>query len=331
MNLLIPSIGRSYHLAKFFAEALDKRGAKLIAADVSTLASGLYGADDAALVPPTNDPEFWPHIDELVEELEISRVLPVRGGELLLWAKRYETGMLAAKVLTSPVATLATCLDKWALFEAIKAAGVHTPTTVLAVPDELSDETFSLPVVIKPRHGTGTGAANVRVVESVLLLEAELIERSDRNEESIVQQFVPGEQYTVDAYIARTGKMATAVVRKRISVRAGQTDIGETVYDPELVALTRDLIESLPFRGAINLQFIRGFEGNGGSKPLLIDVNPHFSSAIAITRAAGVDLAEYTVRELFGEKLPETSKYELVTHLGYSDGISLPSGSLGGR
>jgi carbamoyl-phosphate synthase large subunit len=329
MNLLIPSIGRKYQLANFFAEALDKRGAKLIAADVHPLASGLYGADEAALIPPVNDPEFWPLVDELIEELEISAILPVRDAELALWAKRHEEGSLAAKVLTSPAATLTTCFDKWELIDVARSAGVESPKTVLAVPDELSDESFSLPVVLKPRRGAG--ARGVRVVESVVLLEAELVDRADRGEESLVQECVHGEEYTVDAYVDRKGKLAAAVVRRRVSVRAGQSDVGETIKDPELVALTLALTENLPFRGAINLQFIRGFEGNGGSTPLLIDVNPRFSGGIAITRAAGVDLAEYTVREMFGEKLPETAEYELVTHLGYSDGISLPSGSLGGR
>lgn len=313
MNVLLPSVGRKYLLASMLREALAKRGGKLIAADASPYASGLTAADECVHLPPFEDEGFWEAALKVIRAKKIDAVIPVRDAELYGWAARVEENHIPARVLISPSETLKACFDKWELMNLAKKCGIPCPSTRLVTKDGPQHPDAPLPAVVKPRRGAGS--RGVFVARSKGMLEA-LIEESGYD--ALVQEHLNGTEFTVDCYATADGELRASVVRKRISVVGGQSDIGQTVYDEEVAFLCRRLAANLKFRGAINIQFIRTPRG-----PFLIDVNPRFAGAVAISRAAGADLAEWSIADLNGEAPHFEQSYRLVTWLGYSQGVVL--------
>lgn len=318
MNLLLPSVGRKVSLARMFREALAPRGASLVAADLSPLASGLYAADRSVLLPRFDAEDFWPRVAALKSSLGVGAVVPARDAELAGWAKKAREGALPLEVVLSPLETLTLCRDKLALADHARRVGVFCPWTEDAT--LVGHGCREWPMILKPRRGAGS--RGLRVVASARALAEEVAHLTD---EYVVQEMLHGPEFTLDAYVDKGGATRAVVARRRISVQNGQTDVGETVEDAALCGLARRFLDSAPFRGAVNLQFIIGPEG-----PRLIDVNPRFSGGIAITRAAGMDFADWTVRELWGEPLDVPKTYRLITYLGHAEGIVVPSDRLAG-
>lgn len=311
MNVLLPSVGRKYLLASMLKEALAKRGGKLIAADSSPYASGFLAADERVRLPPFDDAGFWDAALQIIRKMKIDAVIPVRDAELYGWAVKLEENDFPARVLISPSETLKTCFDKWELASLARKCGIPCPVTRLLSKGESLTTEEPLPAVVKPRRGAGS--RGVFVARSAGMLTA-LLEESDGD--VLVQEHLNGVEFTVDCYATADGELRASVVRKRIALVGGQSDVGETVYDEEVSSLCRRLAANLKFRGAINIQFIRTPRGL-----FLIDVNPRFAGAVAISRAAGADLAEWSIADLSGEAPHFEENYRLVTWLGYSQGV----------
>jgi len=311
MNILMPSAGRKYLLAGMLREALDARGGRLFASDASPFASGLVPAHEKVDLPRFDAPDFWSAASALLAQKAIDAVIPVRDAELAGWAEAFEAGRIKTRVFASPSSTLLTCYDKWELIKLATRFNIPCPRTIPALPGSAPPEEDFYPVVVKPR--SGAGARGVAIAHSRPMLEALLLEAEG---EVLIQRLVEGVEFTVDCYATAEGALKAAVVRKRVAVVGGQSDVGQTVYDEELTSLCRRLASQLKFRGPINIQFIRGREG-----PQLIDVNPRFAGAVAISRAAGANLAEWTVADLYGEAPVFPESYSLVTWLGYADGV----------
>jgi carbamoyl-phosphate synthase large subunit len=173
-------------------------------------ASGIYLVPPAQrrLVPPGRDEDFVPAIARMVAADELDLVISTVDVELIALAERRDE--LAPAVLAAPSAdTLNTALDKLALAERCGPTG-HTPRTVLAGSDAEAID-WEFPVFAKPRQGAGS--RGVRLVPDRAALEA-----LPTDEGLIVQDFLPGEEYSVDVIADAAGHVVAAVPRTRARV-----------------------------------------------------------------------------------------------------------------
>lgn len=313
MNLLVPSVGRKFPLVKLLARALEKRGRKVVAADTSPLASGLYAAHEKILLPPVLSAQFIPALLDALKTQEIKAVLPVRDAELRFWSGLSLDGKLpGVEVLLSPLPTLETCLDKWLAVEAAGKLGVKVPETRLYSPGSPLPA-YRGAAFVKPRSGAGgRGAARAG---SKAMLEAVL---SEAGEEMLVQEFITGEEYSVDCFADGEGTFRAVVARERIRVVGGQSDVGRTLRHPGLLEAANRLGAGLRFKGVVNLQFILGREG-----PVLIDMNPRFPGGIEITALAGADFAEWLAAGLFNERCDYAFTFREIQWVGYQTGFGV--------
>jgi len=184
---------------------LNRDDLTVFAADMDGWASGLYLVPAARrrLVEPGRSPAFIPGLAALVAQDAIDVVISTVDVELAALAERRDE--LAPAVLAAPSAdTIATCLDKLALAERC-APTVRVPRTVLAAPDALAID-WEFPDFAKPR--SGAGSRGIRVVPDRAALEA-----LPTDEGLIVQDLLPGEEYSVDVIADAAGRVVAAVPR----------------------------------------------------------------------------------------------------------------------
>jgi carbamoyl-phosphate synthase large subunit len=121
--------------------------------------------------------------------------------------------MLAAEgihVLISPPATVAMCCDKWETYRFFLANGIPTPRTSLRHAFEL----------IKLRAGEGsTGVLRVRPEESMQIDMTGCIS----------QEFLNGDEYSIDVLCDLRGDPIYIVPRQRCLVRSGRSVVGKVV------------------------------------------------------------------------------------------------------
>ena len=188
--------------------------------------------------------------------------------------------------------TLNTVLDKVLLAEACQGV-VPVPTTIAL--DESTDlSALSLPLIVKPRHGSG--GRDVEIVSDPARLTT-LAAVGDM----LAQQLLVGEEYSVDVLARADGSVAAAVPRARLKVDSGIAVAARTLHDDALEGGARAVVSHLGLRGIVNVQFRRDEQGVAH----LLEINPRLPGTMTITVASGIDMPYWFVAEPLGSTIPE--------------------------
>lgn len=307
MRVLVTGAGGAAGTAVL--RALAEHPVELVAVDCDAHAAGLYlTAEPPALVPRGDDPGFVAAVTRLVCERSIDIVIPTVDEELLVLSQAVDAlAADGARVMVSSPAALAATLDKHRLVE-VAAPTVPCPRTAL-LDDELTLCHWGLPLIVKPR--SGRGGIGVAVIEEYAALEPYPHDGS-----WIVQELLPGEEYSVDVLVAGSGDIVAAVPRLRMKVDSGVAVTARTVHDDELERVAGDAARATGLRGPANVQLRRDETG----RPRLLEINPRFPGTVAITIAAGVDLPWLALLDLLDRPLPaDAGAFADVTMVRYLD------------
>lgn len=281
----------------------------VLAADMDGWAAGLYlvPAAHRRLVPPGRDDDFVPALVRMVADDALDLVISTVDVELAALADR--RAELAPAVLAAPSAeTLAVALDKLRLAERCAPTG-HAPRTVLAGPDALAVD-WEFPAFAKPRQGAGS--RGIRTVHDRAELEA-----LPTDEGLIVQDLLPGEEYSVDVIADADGRVVAAVPRTRARVDSGVAIAGRTVHDADLEDTAAAVAQAIGLVGVANVQLRRDRAG----VPKLLEVNPRFPGALPLTISAGVDIPSLVVDLFLGTPLPERLPFRDVAAVRFLEDV----------
>jgi carbamoyl-phosphate synthase large subunit len=116
----------------------------------------------------------------------------------------------------------------------------------------------------------------------------------------LVQEFLPGEEYSVDVLAASDGRFVAAVPRARLKVDSGVAVTARTLHDRELEDLARRVATQIGLRYAANIQFRR----NANGTPVLLEVNARFPGTMPLTVESGVNMPLLALRDVLGEPPP---------------------------
>jgi carbamoyl-phosphate synthase large subunit len=265
---------------------------ELIAADMDPWAPGLYLAPERTLIPAGLAQDFTSALLARCRTLGVDVVLPTVDAELQPLARARETFAAAGvALLLAPAAALDVILDKLAL--AAHCVGVvQVPRTELFGPS-VDVTSWSYPVVVKPRRGSGS--RGVVIVDSAAELAA-----MDRSPALIVQEFLPGEEYSVDVLADAGGHVIASVPRLRTRVDSGVSVGGRTVRDPEVEWFGRAVAQATGVTYVANVQCRRDRDGT----PALLEVNPRMPGTLGLTIASGVDMPRLALAALLGRPVP---------------------------
>jgi carbamoyl-phosphate synthase large subunit len=265
---------------------------QLIAADMDPWAAGLYLTGERTLVPAGAAPEFTAVLLDRCRALGVDVVLPTVDAELLPLARaREEFAAAGVALLLAPAAALDVILDKLTLAEHC-AGVVAVPRTELFGPS-VDPAGWTYPVVVKPRRGSGS--RGVIIVDSAAELAA-----LDRSPTLIVQEFLPGEEYSVDVLADASGHVIASVPRLRARVDSGVSVGGRTVHDPEVERFGRVVAQATGVTYVANVQCRRDIDG----VPALLEVNPRMPGTLGLTIASGVDMPRLALASLLGRPVP---------------------------
>lgn len=314
INVLITAASRRVSLVRSFMVMLQKTGGNVITVDNDIYSSALFFAHKHYKVPLVRDPDYLRQIECIVEKENIKLIVPTIDQELLLWAENKERfEKIGTHVSISPPETVSICGDKWETFQFFRAHKFPFPETYL--PNMLTYN-MNYPLFIKPRAGRGS------VKSFVVKNKKELDFFLDYVPDPLVQDYLQGKEFTVDAFYSKDHRLISMVPRYRLVIRSGVSDRGRTFKHDELTRWVEEIGKKLKFSGAINIQ------GKLLKDDItFFEINPRFSGGIQLTIAAGEDFADLLTRELNGETLtPRLNQFrDHLTMASYEDSIFLDS------
>ena len=292
IKILFTSVGRRVELMQAFRAAADRLGASLEiwGADITDTAPALLFCDRAVMVPRIREESYIPTLLQICEREKIDALIPTIDTDLLLLSEnKSRFTALGTRVLVGAPEKIRLCRDKRLTADYFHSLGLESPAPV----SDYRDYRGGYPAFIKPRDGSSSiGAHKVSSPEELSAYAAEV-------PDYIVQPFVSGVEYTVDAFCDLDGEPVFITPRIRQAVRAGEVLKSKIVNDEKIILEVKALLSDYKPEGAITVQLIKDEGGINN----YIEINPRFGGGAPISIAAGADSAEATVRLLLGERL----------------------------
>ena len=310
-NVLLTSVGRRVSLVKFFKEALNGQG-YVYSADCDPTAPGLYVADRKFLVPRVTDKDYIPFLLDKCKKENIKLIIPLIDPELPILAQERENFLEKGIIpLVSSYETVMIGYDKLLTYRFLLENSFPSPKTSSFDKDLLEDK-LDFPLIIKPRFGS----ASIGVQKCESYQDIEFYSR--KISEPILQEFLQGDEVTLDVLCDFDGNPLSIVQRKRLKVRGGEVERGITIKNYELLSLTLELVKRLKPFGVINIQCF--LTSNGF---YFTEINPRFGGGYPLTHYAGVNFPKLLIKLAKGERVePLIGDYrEGVLMLRYDEAI----------
>lgn len=299
-NILILSAGRRVELVQSFQKAAKKLGIHscVVASDCSETAPAIYFGDKKAFLPRINDDNYIDEIINICKSENIKLVIPTIDTDLLLLSIerdriKEESGAL---VLISSKDVISICRDKNNTQRFLEDNGFKIPK--IYTEKKLKSENLSFPLFIKPK--SGSSSINTFKVNNI----NELNTYKSLIKDYIIQDFIEGEEYSVDVFLDFEGNVISVVPRLRLATRGGEISKGKILKDYEIIEDVKNLVKVLKPIGHITVQLMKTKKGIE-----YIEINPRFGGGAPMSIQSGADSCENLYRLLMGEKLYYNENY----------------------
>ena len=246
----------------------------------------MYGNNDGHFILPKpidNEEKYVFELMMLCECKHIDVVIPVIDPEIYIlsqYAEKFkEKGIY---IIVSSKEVLDICYNKKRMNTFFKGINIAYPETYFTVSEfekALFGGDIHFPVIIKPIYGSGSMETyEVENLEKVKILFREGL---------MIQRKLTGDEYGVDIFNSFDGVPLRCVIKKKISMRSGETDKSISVLDKE--------IEKCALKVGFNLKHIANLDCDlilEKGTIYFIDLNPRFGGGYPATHAIGVNLIE---------------------------------------
>jgi len=300
MNVLLTSVGRRAYLVDYFKEALGDSG-KVIATNTVAETTGMFAADDAIVVPAAKDPAFVDSLLDVCQAHDVSLLCSLHDWEapyIAASAQRFQGIGVCLVMPTLEIVNI--CLDKYKTFLFAERNGVRSPKTYLseeAIAEALLRGEVAFPLVLKPRWGQGS--IGLRIVHDLAELASAYHSLNQEIKDGgfahladldtsqiVIQECLIGQEYGVDIVNDLNGEFASCLVKKKLGMRAGETDSAITLQHPRIEALGRTISKATRHLGNVDADF---FELEDGEVALL-ELNPRFGGGYPFSHLAGANV-----------------------------------------
>lgn len=293
MNILILSAGTRNKIVEYFKRELKGQG-KVIATDCSNLAPAIYEADKYYIVPRITDENYIDIILDICKKEKINTLISLIDPELSLIAKNIR---LFKEIGVNPIISdydkVEMCFDKYEMYKFLIDNNFRTPRSYINKEKfikglENGDITF--PVFVKPVRGS----ASININKISNKEELEVVWKQADN--LIIQEFMDGQEYGADVYIDMiSNEPVTIFTKKKIKMRAGETDKSVSFKDKKLFDLIKKFVKRVGFKGIIDIDI---FEING--EYYISEVNPRFGGGYPHAYECEVNVPKMIINNISG-------------------------------
>lgn len=293
MNILILSVGTRNKIIRYFKQALRGKGS-VIATDMSLLAPALYEADRHYIVPAMTSPDYLGVIFDICQRESVDGILSLIDPELSLLAKHAsDFSRIGVTVVGSSYELCERSLDKFQMYQWLAAHRYPCAASYITAEDfrsALDRGEISFPVFVKPARGS----ASISVSQAHDLETASLLFRQGKH--MMIQEYLHGQEIGADVYIDMlSGEAVSIFTKKKIKMRAGETDKAVSFLDPKLFCFIEQFVKEAGFRGQIDIDL---FESEGTY--YISEVNPRFGGGYPHAYECGCNHMPLIINNLNG-------------------------------
>lgn len=319
MNLLITSIGKRVQLIKHLKETFN-----VVGVDAGEFNPAKFFVNKFYKIPKAKENGYIESLLDICKKENINVLIPLYEGEFEnLHNAREKFKNIGTVLLLSNHEILNVCKDKKKTYEYFLNSKINIPKVYFE--EEIKDivtygDIDKFPLIIKPRDGMGS--EGIHKINSI----KELVFFKEYVDDGIIQEFIDGDEYTVDVLVDLKGSPVYIVPRRRIEVRAGEVVKSSTVKDQGIINETLKVIEhlnklgdknQLGLIGPLTIQFFKKDSGI----IYLLEINPRFGGGVPLSFEAGANYGQQILEMVEGKKLEYIEDFKEITMLRYEEAV----------
>jgi len=311
MNILFTCAGRRTYLLKYFKEQLGDKGL-IIGTDMQLSAPALTAADIKEQVPAVYDKNYINTTLEICQRHDVNAIISLNDLELpILAANRQKFEDIGISVIVSSPEVIDICFDKLKTAQYIESLGLKSPKTFVSSEESIKaidKGRLKFPLVLKPRWGSGSiGIEFVNTIEELkdtyaLLhkkIRKTILSNASKGDNYIlIQEKIEGQEYGLDVMNDLKGNHRAVSVKKKLSMRAGETDKAQTTDNEQLRHIGNVLGNNLRHIGNLDVDI---FEKDGIY--YVLELNPRFGGGFPFSYEAGVNYPKAIIEWLAGNEI----------------------------
>lgn len=243
MNILITSIGTTTAINLY---KLLRTQHRIIGTDINPKGhtAGSLLVNIFEQVPPYNSPYFLSNIKNIVTKYSVDLIIPIHDYEIKVLSQSDITKY--TKVIMPPIETIEIFSDKLISINAMNKLGIFSGQII-------TSQHYNKKIIRRER--IGVGSKGIQIFEDNLTAKQYILP-SYANSSYFLQEFIDGEEYTVDVACDSKGIPFLIIPRKRIEVKAGVATKVQIVNDRNLIQKVQSIYTHFNIPGFSNVQFI---------------------------------------------------------------------------
>lgn len=253
-------------------------------------------------LPFTYEDNFAEKLDTILVERNVEFIIPTHDTIAMVLMENAEK--LSATVVCSPKETAELCRFKSKTYEKLEGSS-FTPTLYKEVKDDIVYPLFAKP-------DDGQGSVGTQKINDCSELES-VLDDGDK----VVCEYLPGDEYTIDCFTNKDGKLLFINPRKRARIQYGISARAESVENQiPFIEIAKEINSKIRFRG---YWFIQLKEDKNGNLKLL-ELCTRFSGTFNHSQGYGVNLPLLAVSDFAGIDVAVTkNNYKVTTDKSFVD------------
>jgi len=319
-------------MVNYFKEALHGQGLVHAANSVETYAMNI--ADQAVLTPLIYDGNYIEFLLDYCLKNKIKAIISLFDIDLPVLAKnkhKFVENQIA--LIVSDYEFIQICNDKWLTYNFLVENGFNAPTSFLSVNDVLNaieSNTINFPLIIKPRWGMGSiGIFEADNKEELLILYQKTLNsiknsylkyesNQDLDKSIIIQEKLLGDEYGLDVFNSLKGELLTCVPKKKLAMRAGETDSAEIIENNELFEIGGKISQLSKHIGNLDVDCFWV-----DNKFYILEMNCRFGGQYPFSHLAGVNFPKALIKMILGENIEPKLLQSIIGTTGIKDILPL--------
>ena len=237
-------------------------------------------------LPYYDEDDFLLHLNKVIKMYKIDYIYPANDAVqfFLMQNEKY----VAAQIVSAPRKTVEICRSKERTYKYLCEQGCFE---FIPKVFESIEEIDKYPVFVKPDVGQGSVGAEI------IYNEKQLKHRLEEEKKLVMCEYLAGEEYTVDCFTDRHGKLRVVSLRNRTRIRLGISVHSQVLDEDENVnKIAHSLNDRLQFQGAWFFQLKKNNEGDYK----LLEVSPRIPGTMGVSRNKGINFPLLTLYNLGG-------------------------------
>jgi carbamoyl-phosphate synthase large subunit len=228
--------------------------------------------------------EYWNTVTDIILNEKINGIFVTAPHEAYEWSIRKTSFIdkFNCEIYLNDSEIIEICNDKIKTLEFCKNENINVPE-VRTILDR--------PIILKPYDGCGS--KDIQVLNTKDDLPSLYDEKK-----IIIQEFIDGDEYTVDVISDVNGKIINVIPKRRLLIKNGQSFKSKVELNESIICFVKDVCSKLKNKSAINVQVIKQKETN---KIFLIEINPRFATTINLAIESGVHIPKMLIEHDYKE------------------------------